>query len=79
MSDPLISALLGDDPAALAEDVSLATPLTSPRITGRDAVVAALGTYAEVMGASWHGLRKTGATSVSEVHAMNAFTGRRPS
>lgn len=42
MSDRLITALLGHDPGALAEDVSLATPLTSLRITGRDAVVVAL-------------------------------------
>jgi len=60
MSDPLIGALLGDDPAAVAEDVSLATPLTSPRITGRDAVVAALGAYAEVMGATDADLRLQG-------------------
>jgi hypothetical protein len=37
MFDPLMSALSGRDPAALIEDASLATPLTAPRITGRDA------------------------------------------
>jgi hypothetical protein len=51
MSDPLMSALLGHDPAFLTEDASLATLVTSPRITGRDAVVAALCAYAEIIGA----------------------------
>jgi hypothetical protein len=57
MSDPLITALLGQDPRALTEDVSLATPLTSSRITGRDAVAAALGAYADVIGATDADLR----------------------
>jgi hypothetical protein len=60
MSDALITALLGRDPAALAEDVSLATPLTLPRITGRNAVAAALGAYADVMGATDADLRLKG-------------------
>ncbi|HEY1356956.1 MAG TPA: hypothetical protein VGF21_01500 [Thermoleophilaceae bacterium] len=60
MSDPLTAALLGHDPQALTEDVSLATPLTSSRITGRDAVVAALGAYADVFGATDTDLRLKG-------------------
>jgi hypothetical protein len=60
MSDPLIAALLGHDTQALTEDVALATPLTSARITGRDAVVAALGVYADVIGATDADLRLTG-------------------
>jgi hypothetical protein len=52
--------MLGHSPAALAAEVSLATPLTAPRITGRDAVVAALGVYAEVMGATDVDLRLEG-------------------
>jgi hypothetical protein len=60
MPDSLITALLGDDPRALAEDVSLATPLTSSRIKGRDAVVAALGAYADVFGATDADLRLNG-------------------
>ena len=60
MPDPLITALLGQDPQALREDVSLATPLTSSRITGRDAVVAALGAYADLFGATDADLRLTG-------------------
>jgi hypothetical protein len=56
----LISALLGDNPAALTEDVSLATPLTLARITGRDAVVAALGADADVIGATDADLRVEG-------------------
>jgi hypothetical protein len=36
---------------------SLATPLTLPRITGRDAVAAALGAYADVTGATDADLR----------------------
>jgi hypothetical protein len=60
MSDPLIEALLGRDPKALTADVSLATPLTSSRITGRDNVVAALVAYADVLGATDADLRLTG-------------------
>ena len=60
MSDPLVAALLGHNPQALTDDVSLATPLTSPRITGRDAVVEALGAYAEVVGATDADLRLKG-------------------
>ena len=52
MPDPLIAALLGQDPQALTDDVSLATPLTSSRIIGRDAVLTALGAYATVIGAT---------------------------
>jgi hypothetical protein len=60
LSDPLIAALLGHNAQALTHDVSLATPLTSSRITGRDAVVAALGAYEEVFGATDADLRLTG-------------------
>jgi len=60
MSDSLIAALLGQDPWALTEGVSLATPLTSSRITGRDAVVAALRAYADVIGATDADLRLKG-------------------
>jgi hypothetical protein len=60
MPDPLITALLGQDPVALTEDVSLATPLTSSPITGRGAVVAALGAYADLFGATDADLRLTG-------------------
>jgi len=60
MSDPMIAALLGHDHGALTENVSLATPLTSSRIAGRDAVVAALGAYADVLGATDADLRLTG-------------------
>ncbi|HEY6397259.1 MAG TPA: hypothetical protein VIX82_07375 [Solirubrobacteraceae bacterium] len=60
MSDPLIAALLGHNAQALTHDVSLATPLTSSRITGRDAVVAALGAYEEVLGATDADLRLKG-------------------
>ncbi|MFE6130049.1 hypothetical protein ACFQ6Q_17570 [Streptomyces sp. NPDC056437] len=49
MSDPLPAALLGQTPTALAEEVSLATPLKAPRISGRDAVSAALGTYRDLL------------------------------
>ncbi|MEU4170404.1 hypothetical protein AB0F46_26450 [Streptomyces sp. NPDC026665] len=49
MSNQLNAALSGQAPAALAEDVSLATPLAAPRITGRDAVSAALGTYQQAL------------------------------
>jgi hypothetical protein len=60
MPSALTAALLGRDPAALTDDVSLATPLTLPRITGRDAVVAALGAYAEVTGVTDADLRLEG-------------------
>ena len=60
MSNPLTSALLGHDPRALTEDVSLATPLTSSRIAGRDAVVSALRAYAAVLGAADVDLRLKG-------------------
>jgi hypothetical protein len=60
MPDPLIAALLGQDPLALREDVSLATPLTSSRSTGRGAVVAALGAYADLFGATDADLRLKG-------------------
>ncbi|MFB6933386.1 hypothetical protein [Streptomyces chartreusis] len=51
MSDQLNAALSGRAPTALAEDVSLATPLAAPRIAGRDAASAALGTYQQALGA----------------------------
>jgi hypothetical protein len=56
----LISALLGDNPAALTEDISLATPRTLARNTGPDAVVAALGACADVIGATDADLRLEG-------------------
>jgi hypothetical protein len=46
VSDQLIAAVTGANPALLREDVTLATPLTLPRIVGRDNVVAALRAYA---------------------------------
>jgi hypothetical protein len=46
MSDTLVTVLTGADPAALREDVTLATPLTLPRISGREQVVAVLQAYA---------------------------------
>ncbi|MFF5480872.1 hypothetical protein ACFY5C_26535 [Streptomyces sp. NPDC012935] len=51
MSDQLNAALSGQAPTALAEDVSLATPLTAPRIAGPDAVAAALDTYQQALAA----------------------------
>jgi hypothetical protein len=60
MPDKLIETLLGEDPAALAENVKLATPLTASPVAGRDAVVAALNAYAEVFGATAADLRLTG-------------------
>src|SRR5581483_1339818 len=50
MSDPLVAALLGQSSAALAEDVSLATPVTAPRISGRGSVSAALRAYGHALG-----------------------------
>ena len=61
MRDSLIAALLGKDPLALRNDVSLFTPLTSSRIDGREAVVTALRAYADVVGAADADLRLTGA------------------
>jgi hypothetical protein len=61
MADTLIRALLGTEPAALRDDVTLATPLTLPRITGRDQVAAVLRAYADVLGAADAGLRLAGA------------------
>ena len=60
MPDPLVAALLGHNPQALTDDVSLATPLTSSRIAGREAVVAALGAYTDVIGATDADLRLKG-------------------
>lgn len=60
MSDPLTVALQGHEPGALAENVSLATPLTSSPLTGRDAVVAALRAYADVIGETDADLRLKG-------------------
>ncbi|MER6290322.1 hypothetical protein [Streptomyces sviceus] len=51
MSDQLNAALSGQALTALAEDVSLATPLAAPRIVGRDAASAALGTYQRALAA----------------------------
>lgn len=48
MFDQMITAVTGADPALLREDVTLATPLTLSRIVGREAVVAALRSYAEM-------------------------------
>lgn len=52
MPDSVIHALLGKEPGALRPDVSLATPLTLPRIVGRDQVLNALTSYAGVLGAT---------------------------
>jgi hypothetical protein len=60
MPDQLISALLGQDRQALTEDVSLATPLTSSRITGREAVITALSAYADMFGPTDADLRLKG-------------------
>jgi|GEM_PF-5811716 len=60
MSDRLIAAMLGRDPATLVDDVFLATPLTSLPITCRDAAVAALGAYAGVIDATDAELRRKG-------------------
>ena len=70
MSDPLIAALLGHNPQALTEDVSLATPLTSSRITGRDAVVAALGAYADA-------IARPTATFASKEKSLKGLCSRR--
>jgi hypothetical protein len=61
MTDTLIRVLLGAEPLALRDDVTLATPLTLARITGRDQVAAALRAYADVLGAADADLRLTGA------------------
>jgi hypothetical protein len=60
MPDTLIGALLGAEPLALRDDVTLATPLTLLRITGRDQVAAALRAYADVLGAAGPDLRLAG-------------------
>jgi len=60
MSDQLNAALSGQSQAALAEDVSLATPLAAPRIVGRAAVAAALGTYQKALAAPEATLRLKG-------------------
>jgi hypothetical protein len=60
MPDTLIGALLGTEPSALRDDVTLDAPLTLPRITGRDQVAAALRAYADVLGAADADLRLTG-------------------
>lgn len=52
MSDQLNAALSGQDPAALAEHVSLATPVAAPRTAGRDPVAAALRTYQQALGSA---------------------------
>ena len=60
MRDALTVALLGQDPQALSDNVSLATPLTSARIMGLDRVVAALRAYASVFAATDADLRLMG-------------------
>jgi hypothetical protein len=60
MADTLIAALLGAQPSALHADVSLATPLTLSRITGRDQVTAALRAYAEALAVTDAELRLAG-------------------
>jgi hypothetical protein len=72
MSDPLIAALLGQAPTALAEDISLATPLTAPRISGRDAVSAALGTYRDVLAAPEAAARLKGDELEGVVYSASA-------
>jgi hypothetical protein len=51
-SDSLVAALMGNAPAALAENVTLDTALTIPRIVGRDRVSKALSSYADLFRAS---------------------------
>jgi hypothetical protein len=46
-----VNALLGRRADALREDITLATPLTLPRIAGRVAVQKALAAYADAFGA----------------------------
>jgi len=48
--DDVAKAVLGQLPAALAETVSLATPLTMSRIEGRDEAAAVLRELAESLG-----------------------------
>jgi hypothetical protein len=52
MPNSLTAALLGRNPDALSPDVSFATPLMLARITGRDAVTAALDAYARALDVS---------------------------
>lgn len=44
-NDDVVKAVLGQLPAALSEDVSLATPLTTSRIQGRDGVVRSCASW----------------------------------
>jgi hypothetical protein len=60
MADQLAETLLGAAPDALAENVSLATPLTLARITGRDAALAALNAYARTFDGTEPDFRVTG-------------------
>jgi hypothetical protein len=48
--DQLTEALTGADPTALADDVTLATPLALEPIRGKEAVNAALAAYAKAIG-----------------------------
>ena len=50
MDNDVAKAVLGQLPAALAETVSLATPLTMSRIEGRDEAAAVLRELAESLG-----------------------------
>jgi hypothetical protein len=60
MPDQLLEALLGATPTALRQDVSLATPLTLERITGRDRVLSALTAYANLLDRPSFDLRVSG-------------------
>jgi hypothetical protein len=61
MADTLVAALLGRDPSALHENVSLATPLTLARVTGREQVLAVLRAYTGALGVDDAELHLTGA------------------
>lgn len=71
MSDQLNAALSGRAPTALAEDVSLATPLAAPRIAGRDAASAALGTYQQALAAPEVTVRLEGDDVEGVVHSAS--------
>jgi hypothetical protein len=60
MADQLAETLLGAAPETLSAEVSLATPLTLARITGREQVLAALNAYAQLVDRREFDLRLTG-------------------
>src|SRR5689334_22494871 len=71
MSEQLNAALSGQAPTALAENVSLATPLAAPRTAGREAVSAALGTYHRALAAPEATLRLKGDESEGIVYSAS--------